>query len=265
MKDIRKYRAFPSDLDLAGSFHRVVEYFTECGYKEDADSCDRVKLILRLSESRNIQVGTFKEFFKVLGEYPRPRMIFLHTHWKAKREWIGLEMSVDSSSIEVEVDSSELNVLSGIHDRVREIFQASVPTPERSPSSFRRELKKTVFLAHRFDGTGKDVAAIVSTFLRRLGFEVVEGEGYEANNVPEKVAKRIQSQDIFLCVGTAGDQSWLLSEAAFAKGLGKYMILLLEQGVTFNKGIIGADYEYLSFAPGFIEKAFNDLLFALPS
>jgi len=32
-----------------------------------------------------------------------------------------------------------------------------------------------------------------------------------------------------------------------------------------KKGILGADYEHLLFPPGNIEKAFSDLLYALPS
>jgi ribosome maturation factor RimP len=103
------------------------------------------------------------------------------------------------------------------------------------------------------------------TFLRRLGFDVAEGAGYEARDIPEKVGDRIRSQDIFLCVATPGDSSWLLSEAAFAKALGKHVIILCQADVEFNKGIIGSEHEYLSFPRGNVEKIYCDLLYALPT
>jgi len=121
-----------------------------------------------------------------------------------------------------------------------------------------------VFLAHRFDEQGRAYAEVVVRFLRLLGFEVLQGEGYEARNIPEKVADRIRSQDIFLCIVSDGDASWILSEAAFAKGLSKYVIILRQEDVPFKKGIIGVDYEHLTFPKGSMEKAFTDLLYALP-
>lgn len=122
-----------------------------------------------------------------------------------------------------------------------------------------------MFVAHRFDDTGKNIAELLMTFLRRLGFEVAEGAGYEARDIPEKVADRIRSQDVFLCVATPGDSSWMLSEAAFAKALGKYVIILCQKGVEFNKGIVGSDHEYLSFPGSSVEKVYCDLLYALPT
>ena len=121
-----------------------------------------------------------------------------------------------------------------------------------------------MFLAHRFDAEGKAAADALDRFLRRLGFDVVEGEGYEAREIPAKVSERIAAQDIFMCLATNGDHSWILSEAAYAKGLNKYIVLLCEDGVEFKKGILGQDYEYIVYPRGFIEKAFTDLLYALP-
>jgi hypothetical protein len=94
---------------------------------------------------------------------------------------------------------------------------------------------------------------------------VVEGSGYEARDIPAKVEERLRAQDIFICLVTPGDHHWILSEASFAKALGKYVIVLCVEGLPFNKGIFGADYEYIAFPADCVEKAFCDLLYALPT
>ena len=174
-------------------------------------------------------------------------------------------IEVHRGELKVSVETEDLNTMAAMHERIREIFQASTPPPEKSPSLSRYDLKKSIFLAHRFDDDGNRTAGLLSTFLRRLGFDLLEGSGYEARDIPAKVADRIRSQDIFVCVATTGDLSWILSELGFAKGLGKYLIVLCEDTVDFNKGIIGADYEYIPFPQGCIEKTYSDLLYALPS
>ena len=126
-------------------------------------------------------------------------------------------------------------------------------------------VKKTIFLAHRFDEHGTETASIVERFLSRCGFSVLAGEGYEARMIPSKVQDRIERQDILLALFTVGDTTWISSEASFAKGKGKYIVFLVEEGMDVKKGILGADYEHLTFPRGFVEKAFSDLLYALPS
>jgi hypothetical protein len=98
----------------------------------------------------------------------------------------------------------------------------------------------------------------------RLGFDVLEGEGYETRDIPGKVADRIKSQDIFILLATPGDTSWILGEAAYAKALNKYLIILVQDNVALKKGIIGTDHEHISFPNGNTEKAFDDFLYALP-
>ncbi len=83
--------------------------------------------------------------------------------------------------------------------------------------------------------------------------------------IPAKVTERIQSQDVLLAVITPGDATWISSEAVFAHGLRKYIVFLAEEGVAFKKGILGEDYEHIIFPKANVEKAFADLLYALPS
>ncbi|MGO9481382.1 MAG: hypothetical protein ACLP05_06345 [Candidatus Kryptoniota bacterium] len=125
-------------------------------------------------------------------------------------------------------------------------------------------MKKSIFLAHRLDESANKQAETLSRFLIRLGFDVKEGSGYETKESPDKVADKIRKQDILICLVTPRDAGWILSGTAFAKGIRKYIVILCQEDVTFNKGIIGGDYEHLLFPKDNIEKCFSGLVYALP-
>jgi len=173
-------------------------------------------------------------------------------------------IEVRDSGLEVTVESKDINLIAAIHEKARDTFGAWNPPAHKSPSLDRYKLKRTVFLAHRFDDEGRGAAHILNLFLIRLGFSISEGEGYETRDIPSKVSDRIRGQDIFLCLLTPGDHTWVLSEAAFAKALGKYIVVLAQDASASNRGIIGNDYEHIPFPRGNIEKAFSDLVQALP-
>lgn len=264
MNDIRAYTTYSSDPNLQGCFRLVWDYFSDCRYKENWKACEQASISFTVNANRTITLRSFKEMDRLFEQHPRPEKLHLHTHWKARGEVIRFMVTAEPSVLVVSVQSDDPNLVAGVHERVKGIFKASGDTPERSPDPRRTQCRKSVFVAHRFDDTGRATSATLCTFLRRLGFSVSEGEGYQANAVPDKVAERIMSQDIFLCLVTPGDPSWLQTEAGFAKGKGKYIILLIQEGEPFNKGIVGADYEHMLFPKGTVEKAFNDLLYALP-
>lgn len=272
MNDIRTYAAYPQDLDICASLRAVADHFRDSGYVDRSNICERSKMTIALSGSRILTTDSFKGLLKLLAQHPRPETVSVHSHWQARGGPIGwllgghFRFMLDTLPVPLiaSVQSKDLNLIAGVHEKVREAFQASNPVTESPPAVSESKPKKTVFLAHRFDDTGSEMSTKLSLLLRRLGFDVCDGEGYEARAIPEKVAERIRSQDILICLVTAGDSSWLLSEASFAKALGKCIIVLLEDGVPFNKGIIGADYEHLPFPTGNIEKVFIDLLYALP-
>ncbi len=220
---------------------------------------------LRLGDERRLNAYTFDEFMQLFEEYPYALPIMTHSHWVKNNGLITLDLEISSSGLEIGVSSHEIAVVSGIHDRLAQLFKAHNPPKLKSTTLSRYNLKKSIFLAHRFDEQGKDIAWKLSAFLSRLGFDVVEGEGYETQNIPDKVAARIRSQDILLAVITSGDASWVLSEIAFSKGLNKYIIILCEEGLSFNKGIIGGDYEHLPFPKDRVETTYSDLLYTLPS
>lgn len=265
MRETRRYCVYPSDLKLQLAFKELLDHMVRCGYEEDPKACDKISYTVVLQEDRTLETRRYSEFMDVLSRYYSVERITAHSHWKTGRFGdLGCIVDLDRRSLHVIVESSDLNLLSGTHDVVRQLFHASNPAGDKSPVLQRWNLKKSVFLAHRFDECGTRSAATVGVFLRRLGFDVAEGSGYEAREIPAKVMERISQQDILLCIATPGDHSWILSEASFAKGLNKYLIILCEEGVTLNKGILGADFEYIPFPPQCIEKAYSELLYALP-
>ncbi len=265
MQEFRTYPVYPSDLDVYGAFGQVAEYLAQCKYTEYRSLCPNERFTLDLNQNRSVGARTFVEFLQVLEKHPHALPLLVHSHWKTQKgENVMCGIDIRRTNLTVSAEAEDLNTMAALHDKVRDIFRASAPEPERSPHLSRYDLKKSVFLAHRFDDSGKTVAGSLKVFLQRLGFDVAEGAGYEARDIPQKVADRIRSQDIFLCVATPGDSSWTLSETAFAKALNKYVIILCQDGVAFNKGIVGADHEYLSFPKDNVEKAYCDLLYALP-
>lgn len=267
MKDSRNYPAYPSDLNVLDSFQKLEEYLSKCKFNEDTErGCPHTGYSLDPTSSRTIQAEKIKEFMDLLKQFPNSMPIGMHGHFiDNKKERVACIIDISKSKLSVKIESDDLNIISAFHERVKEFFQTSNPLENENKSVSKYDLKKTVFLAHRFDDYGNEISSRLSIFLRRLGFDVLEGSGYETKDIPDKVMRTIRSQDIFICVVTPGDSSWILSEASTAKAINKYLILICQSGTDFNKGIIGEDYEYLGFPDNNIEKIYSDLLYALPS
>ena len=265
MEDSRTYSVYPSDLNILRALRYFKEYLGENKYKGGKKTTTDHKFKLNVSLHRTLLANDFEEFLKLLEKFPNSLPLEIHTSWKKKSD-IGFAnyIYISKSSFMVSVNSDDLDIVSAIHDKLKECFQASNPHQEQIERLSKYDLKKSIFLAHRFDEYGNKQAEILNRFLVRLGFDVKEGSGYEAKDIPDKVAAKIRSQDIFLCLATPGDLSWGVSEAAFAKGQNKYIVIICQKDVTFSKGIIGGDYEHLTFPNENIEKSFSDIVYALP-
>jgi len=264
MDDSRTYKIYPNDLDLYDAYKAFYEHLKKCNYTENIKSgCREIEFDAQISDERRLRTHRTDEFLEIIKQYRNPISTWTHCHWEKGDDDIGITIGVKRSEIDTTIKAKDLTIIGGLHDKICEVFQARNPIREKS-SKLRYDLKRTVFVAHRFDKPGNDYANELMRFLRRLGFEVVEGEGYEARDIPAKVADRIKTQDIFICIVSEGDSSWILSEVAYAKGLSKYIIILVQDDLSFRKGIIGTDYEHLSFPNNRIERVYSDLLYALP-
>lgn len=265
MQDDRDYSVYPSDLDVLGAFTKFYQYLKSQGYtpmeRTGKDFCFQI----RVNEYRILHAENYEEFLRLLAEYPKSLPIHVHTRFEKDKDLgFACRITVNSSGLETSVRCDHLEVLSSIHDRIREYFKAHNPNEDRKTEFYRRGLKKSVFLAHRFDDEGTETADSLSQFLRRLGFDVKEGSGYEGRDIPDKVSERIRSQDILIALVTKGDPSWILSEVTYAKALGRHIVLIIERGCEFKKGILGSDFEHLEFPAGQLEKCYSSLVYALP-
>ena len=266
MRDSRDYSVYPSDLNVLSSFQKAEEYLSRNQFEEDPNSyCSNIRYRLDLSQSRTLEAKDFREFMELLKQFPSSMPIEMHGHFINKKEdKVAFIITIRKSNIKVIIEADDLNLISAFHEKAREFFQASNPLEEHPKPISRYGLKKSAFLAHRFDDIGNDISARLTTFLSRLGFQVLEGSGYEGKDIPDKVMTKIRTQDIFICIVTPGETSWILSEAVTAKALNKYLILICQEGTEFKKGIIGQDYEYLEFPADNIEKIYSQLLYTLP-
>ena len=265
MEDSRDYSVYPSNLDIPAAFKCYRDFMKSRGYEGGKITTSNHKFSLDVSPYRTLLANNFVEFIGLLEKYPHSLPIEIHTKWeKGKNIWFANYIYITKSSLSVSVKSDDLDVISSVHDNIQQCFQASNPHGEQIERLSKYGLKKSIFLAHRFDEIGNSLSANLERFLVRLGFDVKEGSGYETKDIPEKVAAKIDTQDIFVCLVTPGDTSWILSEAAYAKAKNKYLIIVCQDGVNLNKGIIGGDYEHLPFPEGVVEKCFSDLVYALP-
>jgi len=265
MEDSRSYSVYPSNLDIPAAFKCYRDFMKSRGYEGGKKTSSAHKFNLDVSPYRSLLAEHFDEFIGLLEKHPHSLPIELHTKWeKGENIWFANYIYISKSSLSVSVKSDDLDVISSVHDNIQQCFQASNPHEEQIERLSKYGLKKSLFLAHRFDEIGNSLAANLGRFLVRLGFDVKEGSGYETMAIPEKVAAKIDTQDIFICLVTPGDTNWIVSEAAYAKAKNKYLIIVCQDSMNFNKGIIGGDYEHLPFPEGVIEKCYSDLVYALP-
>lgn len=266
MRDSRDYPVYPSDLDVLSSFQKLKDYLSRCEFEEDPFSyCPNIGYELQLTGSRRLEAKKFLEFVDILKQFPQSIPVKMHGHFiNKKEEKVACIILVRRSELNVIIEADDLNIISAFHEKIKEFFRASNPLEEEVKPISKFDLKKTVFLAHRFDNMGNQIFSKLNGFLVRLGFQVLEGSGYEGKDIPDKVMTKIKTQDICICLVTPGDTSWILSEAATAKALNKYIILICQSGTQFKKGIIGEDYEYLEFSEDKIETIYSDLLYTLP-
>jgi hypothetical protein len=154
--------------------------------------------------------------------------------------------------------------------------QSSPPTvlDRRHSSRLRsveaQERRKSVFLC--FDFTRLELAEGLMAFLRKVGgFEVLTGRD-ASGYISEAVLQRIPQADYLLSLLTKRSQleeggyttsPWLLEEKGVALGLGKKIVLLVEDGVT-GFGQLQGDWQRIHFGPDTLlqacDQALNQLL-----
>lgn len=129
-----------------------------------------------------------------------------------------------------------------------------------------QERRKAVFLS--FDFSRLDLAEGVTTYLEKVGgFEVLTGQD-ASGSISKSILQRISEADYHLSLLTKRSQlleggyttsPWLLEEKGVALGLGKKIVLLVEDGVT-GFGQLQGDWQRIHFGPDTLLQACGQAL-----
>jgi hypothetical protein len=122
-----------------------------------------------------------------------------------------------------------------------------------------KALKRSAFIAHRFDEKGMDLAEKLARFLSLLGFSVKTGRAFAPKSVSDKVKERLQSQSIIFAILTPGDpKTWLIQESVLQHE-NKPLFILKQSDASFDPGML-ADHEYIPFIDGHFESTYQPIL-----
>ncbi len=235
------------------------EFAAERNIKITADA----RFELRISRFERIAVGELSEFVKVLQTHPEHESLITNDYLfcETDRERsLAFNFYVQSGVIGVGIASKDVDLLNAAHIALRDRFQLRNPPPPVDAAR-RKALHATVFLGHHFDDHGLRTAGVIGKFLALLRFEVIEGQPYTSQPIPEKVKAGIARQDIYIGLATGQrEHDWIVAESAFASGRDKHIILLVEDDSGFNPTISGKDLEQIRFAVGYPEQCFIRLV-----
>ena len=121
----------------------------------------------------------------------------------------------------------------------------------------------TCFLSYRFSAENVATVAELSRFLEALGITVVNPSVYEPRPITAKVRDKISRADFIVQIITSSGQSaWTSTEAGAATTMSLPVVPLIEDGVTFEPGLLG-DLEWIPFARGHIADTFTSVLDAI--
>lgn len=123
------------------------------------------------------------------------------------------------------------------------------------------ESKLKCFISLKFDDA-RTVAQVdrLKRVLAAVHIEWVTGEQFEPRRIEDKVKAKLRADVDFVVavISKAGESKWIRDELADANARGLWIVLLLEDGATFDKGIFGT-LEYIPYDLA-IEQTFPALL-----
>jgi hypothetical protein len=170
-------------------------------------------------------------------------------------------LSVERDSIDVSLESNDIDLMNAAHTAIKDQFNLRNPPITTRDQARVKKLQATVFLGRHFDKETGATASILRKFLSLVGFEVIEGEEFNSQVIPEKVKRQIETQDVYIGLVTGiQEHDWITAEVAYAHGKEKHIILIVEDRSSFRPTIMGHDFEHIPFKIGAIEQAFIKLL-----
>ena len=259
-KDIA-YHVWPRDLRFEDKLSLLGEFAAERGLQFNPDSEDSV-FRLQVDRNETVWCGALEELVAYMKRHPAYEGFTAGPDYQDDEAAKSLSVLIRKTgrAIQVEVWSEDIDLVESTHTMIREEFRLSNPAIPLGDGTRDKWLNPTVFVARHFDARGDEYFASLEAFLRLLGFDVKQGREYTSKPIPTKVRDRIDSQDIFIAV-VSGDQTseWLIAEPAYAVK-DKHIVLMVEEGASYETTLLGQDLEQIRFPPGQIEKTFIPLL-----
>jgi len=165
------------------------------------------------------------------------------------------------TDIDIRSDASEENIYKLLWNVYDDIQSIKAEILSLNQKIIDEKSKLSTFVSFRFDDHSKSLAFELREFLDKVNVNFISGIGYEPRSVSEKVLEKLSSPlDLFIIIySTTGESAWLHQEIGVAKGRNLPIIILVEEGADWNKGLL-ADNEYIEFQKGVISQSFIRLL-----
>lgn len=259
MQKMIKYHIWPRDINFGEKFNSLMKYMNDRNFELSQSTL--TQFIIIENKYNSYSFGSIEEFIELLQKLPY--MNYFHTKLRfiKNNDDIYLYFTYNARSIDVSVDTKDNDFLETLHNFIKENFNLDNPYLNSDDQNRAFYPNPTIFIGRHFDENASLKYRKLSDFLTQIGFSIKEGEDYSSSSIPEQVKSRINSQDIFIALIT-GDKNhdWIVSEASYAHGRDKHIILIIENGSSFNPSILGNDLEQIRFSADCIEKSFHKLI-----
>ena len=225
---------------------------------------------IRINENENYTCDSHREFisvFKTISDFDTfswhivlaPRFN-ISGILSSKRFGLGIDFSKRQIEVSAHAES-DLGFIERTHEIIKKKLELKISEKLEKDSYRRKMLDPKIFISRHFDNLSNNVYYTLSSFLMLLGFDVIQGEEYTSDLIPDKVAHKIEQQEILIAIiNGERDHDWIISEIGFAKGKNKHLILIKEKNTLFNSTILGQDFEYIKYEETHIEQAFIPLI-----
>jgi hypothetical protein len=256
MKTSIEYGIWPRDLDFKKLFNEIEKFALKRKMQRGGINF----FAINVDPSEEATADSLEEFQTLCKSTPKLEEIHSQQMFVKKDVWLIVNVTCRGNLFRVSVDAVP-DVVRLLHEELRSDFglkKRPIPLADTKRATYPQP---TVFLGRHFDKRAGDLGRMVKEFLYLLGIDVVEGEPYEAQRIPLKVESLIDGKEIYIGLVTKNpEHDWITAEVAYARGKGKQIIVIVEEGSNFNPTILGRDFEQIRFSGDRIEEAFTKLL-----
>jgi len=257
MRTETTYGIWPRNLDFEKVFDAIAQFAAKRGLQQETPTFFTV----RIDPFETVKANSIDEF-RSLFKTP-PTFEHLYSLQRFAKKEIALEAGVSchGNMLTVSVESNDPDIVTLMQGHVKSEFDLRKPPVPPVDSNRATYPQPRIFLGRHFDERAAAIAQTLKTFLALLAIEVVEAEAYSARPIPVKVELLIDEQEIYIGLVTKNpDHDWITAELAYARGKGKHVMLIVEEGASFDPTILGKDFEQIRFSGDAIEQASVKLL-----